>query len=141
MKEYFLYDPRGEYLTPRLQGYRLVDGGYERMAAVESIDRTLTLPSEVLGLELRAKGEEMHFHNPATGQVLLSHGEEHSERRAAEIRAEEETAAYRTVLARAEQEAAARREEAAARREEAAARRAAEARVAELEAILREKSR
>ena len=92
------------------------------------------MPSEALGLKLRAKGEEMYFQNPATGQVLLSHGEEHSERRAAETRAEEEAAAYRTVLARAEQEAAARRKEAAARR-------AAEARVAELEAILREKSR
>ena len=92
------------------------------------------MPSGVLGLELRAKGEVMYFQNSATGQVLLSRGEEHSERRAAGTRAEEEAAAYRTVLARAEQEAAARRKEAAARR-------AAEARVAELEAILREKSR
>ena len=48
---------------------------------------------------------------------LLSHGEEHAARRAAEHRAEEERAA---------------------RQEEAAARRAAEARVAELEALLRE---
>ena len=98
VKEYFLYDPRGEYLTPRLQGYRLVDGEYERMSAVESIDRALTLPSEVLGLELRAKGGEMHFQDPATGQVLLSHAEEHSARRAAEIRAEEEAAARRAAL-------------------------------------------
>ena len=124
VKEYFLYDPRGEYLTPRLQGYRLVNGVYERMAAVESIDRTLTMPSEVLGLELRAKGEEMHFHDPATGQALLSHAEEHAARReeaaarrAAELRAEREAAARRDVLARAE---------------------AAEARVTELEARLRE---
>ena len=94
---------------PRLQGYRLIDGGYEPLVAVESIDRTLTLTSEVLGLELRAKGEEMRFHDPATGETLLSYGEEH----------------------------AARREEAAARRKEVAARRAAEARVAELEARVR----
>ena len=53
--EYFLFDPLGEHLAPRLQGHRLVDGAYERLAAVESIDRTLTLTSEVLGLELRAK--------------------------------------------------------------------------------------
>ena len=91
-------------------------GGYERLPAVESIDRTLTLPSEVLGLELRAKGEEMRFHDPATGETLLSYAEEHAARR---------------------EEAAARREEAAARREETAARRAAEARVAELEARVR----
>ena len=55
VREYFLFDPLGEHLAPWLQGYRLVDGAYERLAAVESIDRTLTLTSEVLGLELRAE--------------------------------------------------------------------------------------
>jgi hypothetical protein len=109
VREYFLFDPMGEHFTPRLQGYRLVGGGYERLPPVESIDRTLTLTSEVLGLELRAKGEEMRFHDPSTGEPLLSYEEEH----------------------------AARRKEAAARRKEAAARRAAEARVAELEARVR----
>ena len=116
VREYFLFDPMGEHITPRLQGYRLVGGGYERLPAVESIDRTQTLTSEVLGLELRAKGEEMRFHDPATGETLLSYGEENAARR---------------------EEAAARREEAAARREEAAARRAAEVRIAELEARVR----
>ena len=86
VREYFLFDPRSEYLSPRLQGYRLVDGEYERLSAVESIDRTLTLPSRVLGLELRAKGEEMRFHDPATGRALLSHGEEHAARLTAEAR-------------------------------------------------------
>ena len=107
--EYFLFDPTGEHLSPRLQGYRLVDGAYERLPAVESIDRTLTMSSEVLGLELRAKGEEMRFHDSVKGEPLLSYAETH----------------------------AAWREEAAARKQEAAARRAAEARVAELEARVR----
>ena len=100
VKEYFLFDPSGEHLTPRLQGNRLVNGEYERMSAVESIDRTLTLRSDVLGLELRAKGEEMHFQDPATGQVLLSHAQEHSARRAAETRAEAEATARRTAEVR-----------------------------------------
>ena len=96
VREYFLYDPTGEHLTPRLQGHRLEDGVYERLCAVESIDRTLAMRSEVLGLELRAKGGgEMRFHDPATGEDLLSHGEEHAARL-------EEAAAYRTALARAE---------------------------------------
>ena len=86
VREYFLFDPRGEHLSPRLQGYRLVDGAYTRLPAVESIDRTLTLTSEVLGLELRAKGEEMRFHDPSTGEPLLSYGEERAARRAAEAR-------------------------------------------------------
>ena len=96
VREYFLFDPRNEFLAPRLQGFRLVEGEYERLTAVESIDRALILPSEVLGLELRAKaGGEMRFHDPSTGEDLLSHDEE----RAARL---EEAAAYRTALARAE---------------------------------------
>ena len=55
---------------------------------VESIDRTLTMSSEVLGLELRAKGEEMRFRDPATGETLLSHDEEHVAHLAARVRAE-----------------------------------------------------
>ena len=125
VREYFLFDPTGEHYTPRLQGFRLVDGAYERLTAVESIDRTLILPSEVLGLELRAKaGGEMRFHDPATGEDLLSQDEEHAARM-------EEAAARRAAELRAEREAAARAEEAAARR-------AAEARVAELKARLGE---
>ena len=93
VREYFLFDPRSEYLSPRLQGYRLMDGGYEPLVAVESIDRTLTMRSEVLGLELRTKGEEMRFHDPATGETLLSYEEEHAARR-------KEAAARRTAEAR-----------------------------------------
>ena len=132
VKEYFLYDPRSEYLTPRLQGYRLVDGEYERLTAVESIDRTLTLSSEVLGLELRASaGGEMRFHDPARGEDLLSHAEERVARLEEAAARHEEAAAYR-------EESAAR--QAAERRadREAVARRAAEARVTELEARLGE---
>ena len=115
VREYFLFDPLGEHLSPRLQGYRLVGGEFERLPAVGSIDRTLTLTSEVLGLELRAKGEEMRFHDSATDETLLSYAEEHAARR-------EEAAARQAAELQAGREAAARR--------------AAEARVAELEARL-----
>ena len=135
VREYFVFDPTGEHLTPRLRGFRLVDGAYEPLSAVESIDRTLmTISSEVLGLELRAKGEEMRFHDPETGETLLSHDEEHGARIAAEARTEEEAVARRVAEARAE-------EEAAARRMEAQARQAADARIAELEARLAGKNR
>ena len=135
VREYFLFDPRGEHLTPRLQGYRLVNGAYERLAAVESIDRTLAVPSEVLRLELRAKvGGEMRFHDPATGEDLLSHGEEHVARLEEAAARREEAAARRTAELRAEREAIARR--AALARAEAA-----EARLAELETRLGEQDR
>ena len=130
VREYFLYDPTGEHLTPRLQGHRLEDGEYERLPAVESIDRTLAIRSEGLGLELRAKGGgEMRFHDPATGEDLLSHGEEHAARL-------EEATARRAAEIRAEKEAAARRMADVRAAAEADARRAAEARIAELEARL-----
>ena len=82
---------------------------------MESLDGRLGLRSETLGLELWAKGRKMRFRDPETGLDLLSHDEEH---------------------ARAEREAAARQREAVARQREAALRQAAEARVAELEALL-----
>ena len=103
VREYFLFDPTGDHLAPRLQGYRLVDGVYERLSAVESIDRTLAMSSDVLGLELRARvGGEMRFHDPVTGEDLLSHGEERAARLEEAAARQEEAAAYRTALARAE---------------------------------------
>ena len=122
VKEYWLYDPLGEHLKPALQGYRLVDGEYERQPLLGSLDGRLGLRSGTLGLELWAKGRRMRFRDPGTGLDLLSHDEEHD-------RAEREAAAR-------QREAVARQQEATARRQEAAARRAAEARVAELESLL-----
>ena len=116
VKEYWMYDPTGEYFTPPvLQGLRLAGGGYVRQLAVTSPDGALTLASETLGLELRVQGAEMRFRDPATGRTLLSQSEAEAARRKAESRADAEAV-------RAEREADARR--------------AAEARVAELEALL-----
>ena len=105
VKEYWQYDPTGEHLGVRLKGWRLVGGAYEAQPVVASLDGTRFLRSEILGLELRVKGEGMYFLDPATNERLLSHAEQD-----------------------------------AARRAEASARRAAEARIAELEALLREKA-
>ena len=127
VSEYFLYDPRAEYLTPPLQGWRLRDGGYRPLPSVTVLaGREVAVASEVLGLELRDEREArmVRLRDPATGQYLLTY--EESER------AREEQAAARR------QEAEARRQEAEARRREVAARRAAETRVAELEARLRD---
>jgi Uma2 family endonuclease len=42
VREYFQYDPTGDYLTPQLQGLRLVDGNYLPFAnhTLPSISRT-----------------------------------------------------------------------------------------------------
>jgi Uma2 family endonuclease len=63
--EYFLFDPWQEYLSPRLQGYRLTSGQYVAIAPVAG-----RLASAELGLELEAAGSQLRFHNPATGKWL-----------------------------------------------------------------------
>ena len=113
VREYYRYDPAGEHLPTRLEGERLTPSGYVRQPTLTALDGTLTLPSETLGLELRAApGHELRFRNPATGCDLRSHDEE----------------------------AEARLEEAEARLAAEARATAAQARVAELEAMLRERS-
>ena len=147
VREYFLYDPRAEYLAPALQGFRLQDGRYRRLPAVTVLsNRGVAVASEVLGLELRDDREArmVRLHDRAAREDLPTYGE--AERRSheeADAR-REEVAARRAAEARLVQEAAARREEVAARRaaearlvQDTAVRRAAEARVAELEARLR----
>jgi Uma2 family endonuclease len=110
VKEYFLFDPTGDYLKPRLQGYRLVG---KRFVSVEPVGGRLY--SEQLRLELLQEGENLTLYDPVRGERLLTTMEQ--ARRA---------------------EAADRRAEAADRRarEEAAARAAAEAEITRLRAEL-----
>ena len=148
VSEYFLYDPRGEYLTPPLQGWRLRDGEYRPLPAVTVLPgRGVTMSSEVLGLEIRDVREErkLRLRDPATGQDLLTHLEsELAREEEAVVRRQEAKARQRESEAR-QQEAEARRQEAEARQREAeeriarevAARQEAEARAAALEARLR----
>jgi len=77
VREYFIFDPYGEYLEPPLQGYRLVQGGYEPIA-------TYPLRSEVLNLELRQEDGMLRLYHPQTGERLPTSDEEAQARRAAE---------------------------------------------------------
>jgi Uma2 family endonuclease len=104
--EYFLFDPKAEYLDPPLRGYRLVEGRYDRIEPTAGG----RLPSAVLGLELERVGSQLRFYDPASGRHLPTPRE----------------ALRESEAARQETEAA-RQQEAAARRKEAAARQQAEA--------------
>ena len=81
VREYWQYDPTGEHLPSRLKGRRLVEGAYEPQPVAQSLDGTLILRSETLGLDLRAMGKEMYFLDPTTGQRLLSRREQDAARR------------------------------------------------------------
>ena len=141
VREYWQYDPTGEYLGLHLKGQRLAGGRYEPQLVVESLDGTLLLRSETLGLDLRVKGEEMYFVDPATGHRLLRYAEQDAARQAAEVRAV--TAESRAEAAESRAEAAESRAEAAESRAESAGFRAeaAETELAALRALLDEKRR
>jgi Uma2 family endonuclease len=66
VKEYFLFDPQGDYLQPRLQGFRLVGEQYIPMKS-EKADR---LSSAELDLDLAVDGHLLRVVNPATGDWL-----------------------------------------------------------------------
>ena len=87
VKEYWLYDPVGEYLSPVLQGLRLSGGAYVHQCPAVSPGGALTLESEMLGLELRAQEGELRFRDPAAGgRTLLSYSEQDAALREAEAR-------------------------------------------------------
>ena len=86
VREYFLYDPKGEYLDPPLQGTGLRGGGYAPLARSRMPDGAWGLWSEVLGLYLHRRGHALRLRDPATGRDLLTHREETAARRAAEAR-------------------------------------------------------
>ena len=136
VKEYWLFDPTGDWLEPRLQGHQLAGGAYERLAptGIEGGERLLR--SAVLGLDVYVDAGELRFRDPRTGRKLLSLEEtDRAWLAAARARSEADEARQDADLAREEAERA--RQEAEHRRQEAAlALKEAEARIAELEARL-----
>jgi Uma2 family endonuclease len=84
VREYFLYDPLGEYLRPPLQGYRLQEGEYQRLLPSGEGE----LVSQVLGVELRVEAGRLRVVDPATGERLLTPAEAQAARRAAEAELE-----------------------------------------------------
>ena len=94
VKEYFLYDPTGDYLLPPLKGFRWVEGGYREMAP----DESGALACQELRLGLRLEAGRLVIYDWHSGQPLLTEAEaERQAREAAEERAEGEAAAHRAV--------------------------------------------
>lgn len=85
MREYFQYDPTGDYLNPRLQGLCLVEGKYQPIAQTILPNNIFSIGSEVLGLELRLQDGELRFYEPVRGTILRTH--EEAEARIAELEA------------------------------------------------------
>jgi len=140
VEELFLFDPYGEYLQPRLQGYRLVAGRYQPIplkADGSLLSRTTNLFLEPEGDRLRLVDAETRERLVWLEEIEPAFCVERVARLAEEALAAEEEAAAEweeTAALRAAEAKAA--EEAAARQAETAARRAAEEQIRVLEAEL-----
>ncbi len=75
--EYFLFDPQGVCLDPRLQGFRLEQGVY--IPLTPSADGSLT--SDELGLRLTVEGAMLRLRDRLTGAVVLTRSERADEER------------------------------------------------------------
>jgi len=111
--EYFLFDPHGDYLKPRLKGFRLVRGDYEPVQP--RADGSLFC--EVLGLILEVHGNVMRLRDPGTGELLPTPEEARHHAEAARLK--EEANRIRAEADRAQAEAAQHSAEAALSRSEA----------------------
>ena len=94
MTEYFLLDPRGDYLKPPFQGFRLRRGRYVAIKPVAG-----RLPSEVVGLHLEKDGNQLRLWDPVAGRRVPTPAEARSESDTARRQAEAETAQLRQELA------------------------------------------
>ncbi|MBF2006683.1 MAG: Uma2 family endonuclease [Chlorogloeopsis fritschii C42_A2020_084] len=102
VKEYWLFDPKGEWLQEQLRGYRLHRGTYEPIEDNRS---------EPLQLRLQVEGQLIGFYREDTGEKLLLPEEltralqqEVLARQQAEERAEQERQRAEQERQRAEQE-------------------------------------
>ncbi|HKB03385.1 MAG TPA: Uma2 family endonuclease [Gemmataceae bacterium] len=99
--EYFLFDPKGDYLNPRFQGFRLSGGEYRPMRLKDG-----RLQSRQLGLWLVPVGEHLRLMDPETGRLLPTRAEarqtEAQARRAAEEQARAEIQARQAAEAELE---------------------------------------
>src|SRR3569833_2144209 len=77
--EYFLFDPKGDCLSPRLQGFRLVAGRYVPLELVDG-----RLHSEQLGLDLVQEKSRLRLFDPTRREPLLTPHEREQARRVAE---------------------------------------------------------
>ena len=124
IREYFLFDPLGDYLDPPLQGFRLVDGVYHAIDLEAG-----RLPSEVVALHFEADGRELRLHDPATARRLPT--------RLEKIEAEKE-ARLRAIAKLRRSNAELRREKAVIQEKEAVIQEK-EAVIQEKEAVIQEK--
>ena len=84
--EYFLYDPRAEWVKPPLQGFRLQGQRYRRMPECVLPNGNRGLECKTLGLYLWLRDGELRLYEPTSGRDLPTPEEEGAARELAEER-------------------------------------------------------
>jgi Uma2 family endonuclease len=100
VREYFLFDPLGDYLDPPLQGFRLRKGVYEPIRFLKG-----RLPSRVLGLHLEHDGRDLRLYDPASKEWLPTSEERVAQAEERVIQAEERVVQTREQVVQAEERA------------------------------------
>ena len=84
--EYFLYDPRAEWVKPPLQGFRLQGRRYRRMSECVLPNGKRGLECKTLELYLWLRDGELRLYEPSSGRDLPTPEEEGAARELAERR-------------------------------------------------------
>jgi len=71
VEEYVLYDPLGDYLEPRIQGFRLAGGRYKPI----SPETDGSLISRTAGVTFRMEGSQIRLVETASGRPFLRYEE------------------------------------------------------------------
>lgn len=110
VQEYWLFDPKGEWMTEQLQGYRL-QSTEEEGEFNNSYSLIVDNLSEVLQLQLQAEQALIGFYRLDNGQKLLIPSELAAELRATTVHLEQERQARQQAEQQAQQERQAREQE------------------------------
>ncbi len=151
VREYWMFDPMGSLLDPRLQGFELVDGSYRELEVLDRPGVDSARYSPVLDLEFHLRGDRLRIWDPRTAEFLRTLRDaaraareaervfhEEARRRIAAERVFHEEARRRRAAERKLREEADRRTAAERKlREEADRRRTAEREELELERLVR----
>ena len=96
VKEYFLFDPRNEYLRPSLRGYRLRGGKYAPIRPTKG-----RYPSQVVGLHLARHNGTLRLYDPRSENWLPTSAESRAN---VEANLAERVADARAILAEAREQ-------------------------------------
>jgi len=106
VKEYVIFDPEGDRFDPPFRAFRLEGGALRPVTPRIAPDGATVFHSEVVGLELHARGTELRLVDPETGLALPSSLELAREVDAQARRVEEERQRAADATVRADTERA-----------------------------------